>query len=395
LEEARSDDRISRIIKDTHAYLCFDCSKCTGSCPVGRTGTVYSPRSLVQHLMLEGRGPAETDLWRCLTCGLCKERCPQDVDFPEFIHMLREHATARGTLPQPTHGGTIRELMRLMANPELRQARTGWLPDWVGVVPAHGAESAAPAAQSEDLYFVGCSPYFDVIFGDFGLDLKATHTAALELLKARGVTPAVLADERCCGHDALWSGDTELFIKLATRNLELFKAAGARRIFISCPEGYHIFTHAYPKHLGSLDIEFVNTVKFLADELPDAFPAEGGTPVTYLDSCRMGRFAGLYDEPRKIIGLTGGVALREMEFSRENAPCCGSNLWINCDCVSKAMQTSCLKAAEATGAEVLLTACDKCRIHLACAQMENGHMGDGIKTDNILRLIHGKGVKKP
>jgi Fe-S oxidoreductase len=361
--------------------------------------------------MLEGRDPAHTDLWRCLTCGLCKERCPQDVDFPEFIHMLRESAVAGGLLPQPTHSGTIKELMRIMANPGLKQARTGWLPDWVEIIgdTAAGASDrknesseegaatgeAAAASHGEDLYFVGCSPYFDVIFEDFDLDLKATHTAALELLRSRGVAPGVLADERCCGHDAIWSGDTELFIKLAERNVELFNKAGAKRIFVSCPEGYYTFTHDYPKHLGKLDIEFVNTIKFLSDEMNDVLAMDGaGGAVTYLDSCRMGRFSGLYDEPRKLIALADGFALREMEFSRENAPCCGSNLWINCDCVSKAMQMDCLKAAEATGADVLLTACDKCRIHLACAQLENGHLGNGIRTGNILRFIHGKGVKK-
>ena len=52
---APSAERVREIIRDTTAYLCIDCSKCTGSCPIGKAGSVYSPRALVQHLVLEGR----------------------------------------------------------------------------------------------------------------------------------------------------------------------------------------------------------------------------------------------------------------------------------------------------------------------------------------------------
>ncbi len=384
-----SAKKVRDIIKHTAAYLCIDCSKCTASCPVGKAGSVYSPRALVQHLVLEGRDPSDTELWRCLTCGLCRERCPSNVDFPGFIQALREVAFAGGSKPQDTHGGTVKQLMRLMANPRLRQNRTDWLPAWVEVLDDREAKS-----KSDDIYFVGCAPYFDVIFEDFNLDLTATHKGALTLLRKCGVTPAVLANERCCGHDALWSGDRGLFRELAARNVDLFRKAGAKRVFVSCPEGYYTFTHDYPECLGDLDIEFVNTVKFLAREELDWGATDGETRVTYHDSCRMGRFSGLYDEPRKIIGNVRGLNLTEMEFSREQAPCCGSNLWVACDAMSKKMQYDLLDAAGGTGCEILLTACDKCRIHLACAQMENGSVGNGIKTESILGFLHRRGVRK-
>jgi heterodisulfide reductase subunit D len=248
---------------------------------------------------------------------------------------------------------------------------------------------------SEDLYFVGCAPYFDILFDGFGLDLKATHLGALELLRRRGVTPAVLANERCCGHDALWTGDRNLFRELARLNVDLFKKAGAKRVFVSCPEGYYTFTHDYANLIGDLGIEFVNTVKFLADEGPEAIALPDGVCVTYHDSCRMGRFSGLYDEPRRLLTEAGGVRLAEMEFSRDQAPCCGSNLWVGCDAISKKMQQGLLASARCTGSDILITACDKCRIHLACARMENGSVGDGIKTESILGFLYRKGVRKP
>jgi heterodisulfide reductase subunit D len=390
LGKAPSDDRVRQIIKDTAAYLCIDCSKCTGSCPVGKAGSAYSPRALVQHLLLEGRDPSDTELWRCLTCGLCKERCPSDVDFPHFILSLREAAFYAGGRPQETHSGMLGHLMRLMANPRLRQNRIDWLPDWVRVLDEDQEKDT-----SDDIYFIGCTPYFDVIFEDFNLDLAATHRGALELLRQHGVTPAVLGNERCCGHDALWSGDRGLFAELARLNVDLLRKAGAKRVFVSCPEGYYTFTHDYQEHLGDVGIEFVNTVKFLADQEPVTLASDGDVRVTYHDSCRMGRFSGIYDEPRRLLSGIDGLTLTEMEFSREQAPCCGSNLWVNCDAISKKMQYDLLDSARHTGCEVLLTACDKCRIHLACAQMESGSVAEGIRTENILGLLYRKGVRKP
>jgi Fe-S oxidoreductase len=302
--------------------------------------------------------------------------------------------------------------MRIQASEHLKQNKMDWLPEWVNARSADQLDGTA-----EDVYFVGCAPYFDVVFADFELDLKGTHQAALELLKAAGLNPVVLKDERCCGHDALWSGDKDLFRKLAGRNLELFRAAGVKRLFVSCPEGYHAFAHEYPAHLGDLGFEVINTVQYLADNPPPGFTLDGATKtgtlsradrealkmkdespqaceVTYHDSCRMGRFSGLYDEPRRLLSMTRGVTLKEMEFNRGQAPCCGSNLWINCDSLSKKMQMELIGDARKTGAGVMLTACDKCRIHLACALLQNGHVSNGLKTDNILKFLYGKGVRK-
>jgi heterodisulfide reductase subunit D len=389
LAEALSPETVRDIIRDTAAYLCIDCSKCTGSCPVGKVGSTYSPRALVQHLVLEGRDPSETELWRCLTCGLCKERCPSNVDFPHFIQALREVAFQAGSRPSETHGGTLRHLMRLMAGAGLRQKRTDWLPDWVEVLDEDDGGSS-----SEDVYFVGCTPYLDIVFEDFNLDLKATHLGALELLRHLGITPAVLANERCCGHDPLWSGDRDLFADLARLNADLLRKVGAKRVFVSCPEGYYTFTHDYPVLLGDLGIEFINTVEFLAGQVSDRIGPPNGEQVTYHDSCRMGRFSGLYDQPRQLLRDAGGVRLAEMEFSREQAPCCGSNLWVSCDAVSKRMQQELLDSARRTGSNTLITACDKCRIHLACAQMQDGSVTNDIKTESILGFLYRKGVRK-
>ena len=384
MERALSKPDLKELVQQTRAYLCIDCSKCTASCPLGRVGTVYSPRSFVQHLLIEDEAPSPEIFWRCLTCGLCHERCPSDVDFPGFVRELRCEAIKQGLKPHTTHSGAIHEIMRIIANPTVKPKRTSWLPDRIQIL--------TEADQAEDIYFVGCAPYFETIFEDFHLSLLETHIAALELLRSCGLNPCVLADERCCGHDALWSGDLELFKRLANLNVEAFRRAGVKRIFVTCPECYHTLAKEYPKYVDDFQFEIIHTVKYLAENLETQATRTDGVTVTYLDSCRMGRFAHLYDEPRKLLADLVDVRLVEMEMNRENAPCCGSNLWINCDSISKRLQVACLEEVARTGASVLICPCDKCRIHLTCAQLDNGDLKLKIKTENILSFLHRRGV---
>jgi len=309
------------------------------------------------------------------------------VDFPGYIRELRREAIKQGLKPHPTHSGTIQEIMRIMTSPDLRPNRCSGLPDWVEPITPDARKSAG------DIYFVGCAPYLEAIFEDFHLRLLDTHKAALELLRSCDVRPYVLSSERCCGHDAFWSGDHDLFMELANLNVETFRRAGVKRIFVTCPECYYTLAMQYPKYVADFPFEVINTVKFLADNLRVPSTTDHQISVTYLDSCRMGRFGNLYEEPRRLLSNLEGVDLVEMQMNRQDAPCCGSNLWINCDGVSKQLQKACLQEAARTGASILLCPCDKCRIHLACAQLENGDLKETIKTENIVSFLYRRGVK--
>ncbi len=384
MEKVELDSKIRDIIQITRVYLCIDCSKCSASCPIGAVGALYSPKGIVQELLINERLPTIENLWRCLTCGVCSKRCPSGVDFPNFIRLLRGHLRSFDFSLTPTHGDLLTKIARIMARSSLKPRRTWWLPEFVNVI---GCDE-----KSQDIYFVGCSPYLDVIFGDFNLGLLETHIAALNLLKRCGVNPGVLADERCCGHDAIWKGDIETFTNLALINIENIKRSGAKRLFITCPEGYYTFTNDYKAYFGDLGFEVVNTIRFLSENLKIDHCQPEGLDITYLDSCRMGRFSGIYEEPRRLIELTGET-LSEMPMNRQDSPCCGNSLWVNCDWILKKIQSECLKQIELSGAKLWLSACDKCRIHLTCASMENGKVKNSIASENILAFLYRKGVR--
>jgi len=340
---------------------CMECGLCTGSCPISRGMSHFSPRQMIKQVVLDPNGGLTKgrDIWACLSCGACSERCPAEIDFPEFINAHRQEARKAGNIPQESHHGILQAVAGLQTH-DLKQQRTQW---------AH--EAGAFGDTGEYFYFVGCLPFFDVTFRYMNLAPLESARSVLSLLNKMGIEPVISNRERCCGHDALWCGDHATFRKLAALNLEVITASGAKTVLFSCPEGYVTFKKYYPKYLGPLPFEVLHLTEFLARELPDAglaFESHSKETLTYHDPCRLGRLAGIYEAPRQLLQSLPNTQLVEMERNRQNALCCGTSAWMECSSYSKAIQVERMQEAIQTDAQTLITACPKCQIHLMCAQ---------------------------
>jgi heterodisulfide reductase subunit D len=368
---------LPEIVDHTKAYYCLDCGICTGSCPVSRVTPDFSPRLMVEKVLMdEEENPLEdVNVWSCLSCGQCSTRCPSKINYPEFVRMVREEAVRQGKGGVPAHRGLFQTIMRLQTL-DIKQNKTDW-----------AREAGRISETGDTYYFVGCAPFFEVEFRkDWGLDALEGPRGVLKLLNAVDIEPVIHDDERCCGHDLLWNGDTENFAKLAKRNMDLIKSLGCKRIVFQCPEGYLTFKNYYPKVVGPMDVELVHFYELMAQEAQAGKftfePLE--TAVTYHDPCRLGRQAGIFDAPRTLIQSIPGISLREMEHNRENGVCCGTSAWMGCSSCSKTIQKNRLSEALATGAETLITACPKCRLHLSCALRD---MEIGLKIRDINDLL--------
>ena len=338
---------------------CMECGVCTGSCPVSSELESFSPRQIIKRTLVEGDENFlhGHDLWACLSCGRCSDRCPVGISFHEFLRNYREEARKINNLPKLSHHGSLQTLNAIQTR-DIHQNRTAW-----------AEEAGRFQVKGDTFYFVGCLPYQDVVFRYLGLSVLDTAKSALALLNGLGIEPVISNDERCCGHDAFWSGNMEVFQELAGRNIECIKQSGAKQVLFTCPEGYHTFKTYYPQYFGELPFEVKYMADFLVEELPkadlDRQPSEQNA-VTFHDPCRLGRFSGIYEQPRELLKLVPGQELREMQRNRENALCCGTSCWMECSSFSKGMQIERLTEAVNTGAQTLITACPKCRIHLSC-----------------------------
>lgn len=366
-------------IQRTRTYNCLECGKCTSICPVARHDPSFSPRTMIENALLgfEDELVFNQKLFSCLTCYTCQQRCPSDVDFPVFVREARSMAQDNGQHGICAHSGQLQSLARLMTSPNIKQRRLEWLSDKYRI-----------SDESEVLFWIGCAPYFEPIFEDIEFRALDITEASLKILNSLGIEPKLLANEKCCGHDVLWTGDIETFKKLAEHNAREVKESGVKKIIFSCPEGYRTLKLDYPEFGFGLDCELQHISEFLVERIErDGLKFnEVRKKVTYQDPCRLGRHLGLYDPPRKVLESIPGVELVEMEHSKWDSVCCGTSAFTNCDSYSNMIRRERLSEATATGAETLITCCPKCQTHFRCAMVDKGEEKRSMPNIEVMDL---------
>ncbi len=350
-------------IRETNAFSCLECGKCTGTCPVARYSRTFSPRIILIRALRNSHPDSlkSADLWSCLTCQRCDEICPQDIRYSEFIQLLRQFVGIENREGTCSHGGILESISRIMTAPNLKQQRLDWL-----------GKEYQTSTSSEYLYFVGCLPYFDILFTEIGTQSLNIARSTLKILNYFDIKPQLLPNEKCCGHDFYWNGDLENFRKLAEANLEQINQSGAKYLITSCPECYRTLKVDYPRFFGSLSFEVKHISEFLAEKLQQKnHRLKGnGLRATFQDPCRLGRHLGIYEPPRQVLQHLSGVEFQEMQHHHKRAICCGVTGWMNCSQISKQIQAQRLREARAAGADTLITACPKCQIHFQCALLD-------------------------
>lgn len=355
-------------------FACQDCGKCTSACPLALAGKSYSPRFVATEIIA---GRADTQQVRemvnaCLTCGTCYERCPSAVNFPEFIKEMRAYYNSREITAMPAHGGFFQSIMRAMTSETLVPRRWQELPEKIRI-----------AQRSRILFFGGCAAYFDIFFRKYmQVQTRQIIEDSLRLLNFFDVVPMVLENERCCGHDLLWSGDRANFISLARLNAQAIADSGAEELITACPECWHTLSSDYARYGVELPIKVTHMHDYLAREIGKgavAFKPLVQGAITFQDACRQSRFNGQADLPRKLLKnlCQNGTRLVDAQAA---SVCCGNSAWTGCDAFSKAMQVQRLERAKQSGSELMITACPKCQIHLQCA-MDDVVRGDVLQME--------------
>ncbi|HDD67601.1 MAG TPA: 4Fe-4S dicluster domain-containing protein [Candidatus Thorarchaeota archaeon] len=80
---------------------CFACSTCTAACPIANQWK-YKPHQLIRMILLGMREEVLTsrEIWECLTCFQCQERCPQNVRVTDILFDCKNLAAEEGHVPE-------------------------------------------------------------------------------------------------------------------------------------------------------------------------------------------------------------------------------------------------------------------------------------------------------
>jgi Fe-S oxidoreductase/nitrate reductase gamma subunit len=370
---------------------CTRCGRCQDGCPAYLSGKPLSPKKLVQDLKTywEERAPlfvaaqkaageggemqipeAEKamvgevidmhELWACTNCMYCMENCSASIEHVPKIVNMRQYKV----LTEADFAGELQLTYRNMENNSNPWGVGSHLrAEWAKEL---GVKTLAEDPDVEYCFYVGCAGSFD----DRG---KKVTIAFAKILQAAGVKFGILGtEESCCGDSAMRGGNEYLYQTLAQMNIDAMNGYGVKKVIATCPHGYNALKKDYP-HFGG-NFEVYHHTEILADLIAKGKislkkPVNG--TYVYHDSCFLGRYNKVYDEPRKVLKSVPGLKLTEMERNLAKSFCCGAGgarMWMEED-IGERINDMRTDQAIAAGADTIAVGCPFCLTM----------MSDGIK----------------
>jgi Fe-S oxidoreductase len=358
-------------------YTCTECGRCEVNCPAFLTGKALSPKKIMHDLRrttqlhvvpafspqklrsipLDGEMNETIEhvgfdpVWDCVTCGACQEQCPVFIEhISEIMEMRRFLVMNEANMPELAAATLMQLEQRGHPWRGTTLTRTSWMEDM-------GVEVPRFDGRQEYLYWVGCSGAL------VERNLPVTQAVARLLMQA-GVSFGVLGEEESCSGDpARRLGNEYLFQMQAQQNVETFNSKGVKKIVTNCPHCFNTFKNEYSQLDGHYEV--VHHSELLAQLVKEGRlkPKDGmAQKVTYHDSCYLGRHNGVFDAPREIISSLPAAELVEMPRNRRTGLCCGaggSHMWLE-ESKGKRINNERSEEAQATGAQVVATACPLC-----------------------------------
>jgi Fe-S oxidoreductase len=344
-------------ITSLQAFTCVECGRCTEHCPANNTGKILNPKEIIlgtRHYLKEfGTKSAEPLLgkylsmeasFQCTTCGACEFQCPVGIQHLPLIVGLRRGAVNTGKWDN-SHGGELFVTLERQGN-----------------------SLGFPSSDREKFIEKNSLPYFDGTqeyclwmgcLGSFDPNGRKILLALVEVLRHLKISFGVLRQEKCNGDPARRLGNDYLFGELAQGNLETIREAGVKKMVSICPHCVRTMGEDWKEHGGAVAIEHHSE---LLARYQDRLPRDRDQQksMVFHDACYLGRYRGVYDQPREVIARFGRVV--DPPRARERGFCCGGGggLMFLGEESGKRVNRERAEELVATGASVVAAACPFC-----------------------------------
>ncbi len=387
---------------------CINCGYCRNVCRVYNVtynekdyagGRNRILKSLARNEIKFDKDEIIDTIYKCMLCGNCREVCPVGIDTVAVFQRFRKDAVSKGVLPAKLDW--VNTAITEMKNPfrEEHAERFNWTKDSEPGQRAlkRGKElynkiDAGEATEADKKhkvgYFLGCTSAYR------NTELSIATSKILEEL---GKDFIFFPDEWCCGSVQYRTGLEDHTVDLVKHNVEYIRKSGVTDVVFSCSGCYSTLLLEYPRILGE---ELGFNLYHIAEYAPKTIKEEGlkvrytkrtkedPLIITYHDPCHLGRYSGIYDEPRELINMIEGVELKEMKHIREMSWCCGAGggvkalygelagevarnrLGETSQCM-EVLRSERIMEAEKTNAEALVSSCVFCKNNLNQAATED------------------------
>jgi Fe-S oxidoreductase len=387
-------------------HSCVECGRCQDNCPAHLSDKPLSPKLLIRdlkhHLLevgprllqepagaasdaeqTEGAAPimpgeviSDDTLWACTTCFACVEHCPIAIEqMSKIVDMRRYLVLMESRFPQ--EAVTVFKNIEANSNPW----GIGWAQraDWAKEL---GLKKICENPDAELLFWVGCSGAFDE-------RSKKVSAALVKILRAAGVDFAILGEEeKCCGDSARRLGNEYLYQILARENVETLNKYNVRNIVTTCPHGFNTLKNEYPKFGGNYEV--VHHTQLITELIRNGrVKLTNGSSdcLVYHDSCYLGRYNDIYEEPREALKAVG-YNITPLERQHRTSFCCGAGggrMWLEENLGKRINEMRSQEIAE-TDVGLVATACPFCLTMIEDGMKELGK-AETVCTKDIAEIV--------
>jgi Fe-S oxidoreductase len=338
------------------AYSCVECGRCTEHCPANNTGKELNPklialgiRDYLNEFGNSGEAPivgatiSQTAIFQCTTCGACEFQCPVGIEHLPMIIGLRRSEVNTGRW-EDEHG------TKLFLNLERQGNAMGFSSSerdkFIG-------KQQFPLFDGSQEYclWLGC-------MGAYDPRGREIINAFASVMRHLGASFGVLKREKCTGDPARRLGNDLVFAQLAEANLQALREGGVKKLVSICPHCVRTIAEDW-KEFGA-DVAIEHHSEFMARHKHLLPAADSGKRVVFHDPCYLGRYRGIYEEPRDVIRNTAAVI--DPSRARERSFCCGAGgglVFLGEETGQRVNQTRANELV-ATGADVIGAACPFC-----------------------------------
>jgi Fe-S oxidoreductase len=357
-------DRLSSAIKKTEDSERIDKIK-------EEIATFNSKKQLIGDVI------SEDTLWACTTCRACEEVCPVTIEHvPRIIAMRQGQFLMAESYPK-----------------ELDSALKGL--EYNGNPWGIGYDKRADWAQGLDIKTMAEDPDVDYLFwvgcaGSFDDRSQKVSKSLTKILQKAGIRFAILGvEEKCTGDFARRVGSEMYFQMMAQENIETLNNYKVKKIITACPHCLNTLKHEYPQMGGNYEVihhaEFIHQ---LVNEGKIKLKQTLEGALTYHDPCYLGRYNGIFDQPRSILRSISKDGFKELDRKKQESFCCGAGggrMWME-ETIGKRIYLE--RSEEIVTLQVTNTAvgCPFCLTMIEDGMKEMGKEED-IKTMDIAELV--------